>query len=59
MKIAFFGASGMLGRPVAERLLIDGYQIRALVRSGEEPHVPKRCEVVAGDLKNTRDIEKP
>jgi uncharacterized protein YbjT (DUF2867 family) len=58
MKIAFFGASGMLGRPVAERLLIDGYQIRALVRSGKETHVPKGCEVVAGDLKNTRDIEK-
>lgn len=58
MKIAFFGATGMLGFSVAERLLQDGYPLKTLVRSGKENHVPKGCEIVKGDLKNTGDIEK-
>jgi len=31
-KIAFIGATGMLGQPVAKMLLEEGFQVRALVR---------------------------
>lgn len=57
-KIAFIGATGMLGKPVAKQLLKAGFAVRALVRD------PKKAtkelpgiELIQGDLKNVSDIE--
>jgi nucleoside-diphosphate-sugar epimerase len=58
MKIAMFGATGMLGLPVAQRLIQDGNELTALVRRGKEKEVPKGCRVIIGDLKNEDDIRK-
>ncbi len=58
MKIAMFGATGMLGKPVAERLTTEGHTLTALVRPGKEKHVPPSCNIVVGDLKNRKDIRE-
>lgn len=50
--ILVIGATGMLGRPVAERLQAEGFAVRALVRSPERARdlLPAGIELVQGDV---------
>ena len=43
------GATGYLGRHVAEALLTRGHAVRALVRHGSAGKVPAGCAIVVGD----------
>jgi len=43
------GATGYLGRPLAEELIRHGHQVKALVRPGSESKAPEGAEIVSGD----------
>jgi uncharacterized protein YbjT (DUF2867 family) len=43
------GGTGYLGRPLIQRLLERGHEVRALARSGSEGRLPRGCQVVLGD----------
>lgn len=43
------GGTGYLGRPLIQRLLAQGHQVRALVRPGSEQKLPQGCEAVLGN----------
>ena len=43
------GGTGYLGRPLIQRLLAAGHQVRALVRPGSEQKLPNGCEAVLGN----------
>jgi uncharacterized protein YbjT (DUF2867 family) len=51
-RILVIGATGMLGRPVAERLHAEGFAVRALVRSPERARhlLPTGVDIVQGDV---------
>lgn len=51
-RILVVGATGMLGRPVAERLHAEGFAVRALARSPERARtlLPPGVEIVQGDV---------
>ena len=49
MNVFITGATGYLGRPLAEQLMARGHRVRALVRSGSESKLPAGCEPVPGD----------
>lgn len=52
--ILIIGATGLLGRPVARRLIQDGLEVRALVRNQRRARrlLPGGCELVSGDLQD-------
>ncbi|TLP74719.1 NAD-dependent epimerase/dehydratase family protein [Pseudomonas nitroreducens] len=60
MKIAIFGGGGFIGSAIADRLLLDGHQLKIF----ERPRVPpyrefaeeERVEWVTGDLMSTHDV---
>lgn len=53
------GATGYLGRPLAEQLVGRGHPVRALVRAGREPRLPAGVEAVTGDaLSGPSYVEK-
>jgi uncharacterized protein YbjT (DUF2867 family) len=58
-KIAFIGATGMLGKPVATELLNAGFEVSALVRDPERSKrvLPEGIKLVKGDLKNSSDVD--
>jgi uncharacterized protein YbjT (DUF2867 family) len=58
-KIAFIGATGMLGKPVAAQLVNAGFEVSALVRDSAraKKDLPEGIELVKGDLKNAGDID--
>ena len=58
MKIAFFGASGMLGTPVANRLVQDGYELKALLRNVNKSSLTQACELIQGDLRDIDAVRK-
>lgn len=64
MKILVTGASGFTGSHLCERLLREGYKVKALVRaeSAEKKIVTnlanKGLEIVLGDLRNYSDVER-
>src|SRR5688572_25446985 len=51
-RILVIGATGMLGRPVAERLHAEGFAVRALARSPEQARglLPAGVDIVQGDV---------
>ena len=59
MKVLFVGATGMLGRPVARRLVTDGFHVRAMVREVDRARrlLPSDCELVTGDLRDAASLE--
>ena len=59
MKIAVFGATGMLGKYVAKQLLMDGHEVNALVRNSEKAVeiLGDKISMVEGDLKNLEKIK--
>jgi uncharacterized protein YbjT (DUF2867 family) len=58
-KILVLGATGLLGKPVAQQLLADGFQVRVLARDIEKarPMFAKAIEVVAGDVTDLISLE--
>lgn len=59
-KIAFIGATGLLGKPVALALANAGYEVTALVRDpGPARKIFQRdVKVFPGDLRNDSDLKK-
>ena len=53
-KVAFIGATGMLGKPVAEKLADSGFDVSALVRDENKARkmLPEKIKIVKGDLQN-------
>lgn len=60
MKIVLFGGGGFIGSTIADRLLVDGHELRVF----ERPRVPpyrkftelEKVEWVTGDLSSTHDV---
>lgn len=59
-KIAFIGATGMLGQPVAKALVEGGFHVRALVRDIDKARqlLPKQIEFMNADLRDLASLEK-
>ena len=58
-KIAFIGATGMLGKPVAQELINAGFELTILARNAKKAQAlfPK-ATVIQGSLENKEDIKK-
>jgi uncharacterized protein YbjT (DUF2867 family) len=58
-RILVLGAMGMLGRPVAQQLLKDGFQVRVLARDVEKAkaQLGGSVEAVQGDVTDTNRLE--
>jgi uncharacterized protein YbjT (DUF2867 family) len=58
--ILLIGGHGMLGRPVARRLVQEGFNVRAMARSVGRAAglLPQEVQVVEGDVGNPGDIER-
>jgi dihydroflavonol-4-reductase len=56
MRAFVTGATGFIGGNLMRTLLVDGYQVRALIRPGSDRHLIEELpiEVVAGDLDDAR-----
>jgi NADH dehydrogenase len=50
LRVAVFGATGLLGRAAVDRLRRDGRHVVALVRTPLEADLPDDVELVAGDI---------
>lgn len=50
MRVAVFGATGLLGRAAVDRLRREGRHVVALVRTPSEADLPDDVELVAGDI---------
>lgn len=59
-RILVIGATGMLGRPVAEQLLAAGFAVRALARSPERARslLPSVVEIAPGDVTDADSIRR-
>lgn len=57
-KVAFVGATGMLGKPVVLELLRAGFHVRALVRNISEARkiLPIAIELIEGDLQTEKGV---
>jgi uncharacterized protein YbjT (DUF2867 family) len=51
------GATGNVGRPLVSQLLASGVRVRALTRAPEAAGLPRKAEVVQGDLSMPDTIE--
>ncbi|WP_167494623.1 MULTISPECIES: NAD(P)-dependent oxidoreductase [Vibrio] len=59
MKVALFGATGLLGQDVIKQLLAHGHEVKALVRNPKKLAVDSSdIEVIQGDYFNPLDQEK-
>lgn len=57
MKVLITGATGFIGRHVAQRFLDAGYQVRVLVRDPSNIPLPvSRLEVVTGDIRDPQAV---
>ena len=54
--ILVVGGTGMLGRPVVERLLADGAVVRALVRDPARASLPPSVELIVGDVRDPASL---
>jgi UDP-glucose 4-epimerase len=52
------GAAGAIGRTLVERLLANGYAVRALVREAPATSMPGGVEVVCGDITDCRSVRR-
>ncbi|HZY78448.1 MAG TPA: NmrA family NAD(P)-binding protein [Cyclobacteriaceae bacterium] len=59
-KIAFIGATGLLGKPVALALAKAGYEVTAFVRDPGPARLsfPREIRIFPGDLRNDGDVRK-
>jgi uncharacterized protein YbjT (DUF2867 family) len=58
--ILVLGGTGLLGQPVVERLLLDGFEVRLLARDPEKARsiVQDSADIVAGDAIRVDDVER-
>jgi uncharacterized protein YbjT (DUF2867 family) len=58
-KIAFIGATGMIGKPVASELVSAGFTVTALVRdiSKARTELPETIHLIPGNIKYRQDLE--
>ncbi len=60
MKLVIFGGGGFIGSTIADRLLLDGHQLRIFERPRVAPYrrfaESERVEWIAGDLSSTHDV---
>lgn len=60
MKILIFGGGGFIGSAIADRLLLDGHQLRIFERPRVEPYrkfaESEWVEWIAGDFSSTHDV---
>lgn len=60
MKIAIFGGGGFIGSAIADRLLLDGHELRIFERPRVAPYreftQSELVEWIAGDLSSTHDV---
>jgi len=59
-KIAFIGATGMLGNPVLHALHKEGFELTVLLRDPEKSRnkIPEGIKLIKGDMKSISDLEK-
>lgn len=59
-KIAFFGATGMLGKPVLQEFIRSGYKVTALSRNAVKAQTlfPEGVDWIQGDLADTEKISR-
>jgi uncharacterized protein YbjT (DUF2867 family) len=59
-KIAFIGATGLLGNPVATELVRSGFAVTALVRdeSKAKQLLPSSVNLISGDVQNMSSLQK-
>jgi uncharacterized protein YbjT (DUF2867 family) len=60
LKLAFIGATGSLGKPVAIAMVNAGFEVTALVRNEEaaRKQLPASVKLITGDMKNPDDLRK-
>ena len=51
------GGTGYVGRDVVAELLASGHEVRALVRAGAEPRLPRGAEAAVGDVTDARSVD--
>ena len=60
MKIVIFGGGGFIGSTIADRLLLDGHELRIFERPRVAPYrkfaESERVEWITGDLSSTHDV---
>ena len=56
MKLLSYGATGSQGRPVAEKLLAAGHEVRILTRDPSKVEGLKGAEVVQGDMADAASL---
>ena len=60
MKIVIFGGSGFIGSTIADRLLLDGHELRIFERPRVAPYrkfaESERVEWITGDLSSVHDV---
>lgn len=60
MKIVIFGGGGFIGSSIADRLLLDGHELRIFERPRVEPYrkfmATEPVEWITGDLSSLRDV---
>lgn len=60
MRIVIFGGGGFIGSTIADRLLLDGHELRIFERPRVVPYrkfaESERVEWIAGDLSSTHDV---
>src|SRR4051812_30685570 len=58
-KIAFIGATGSLGKPVAKQLVNGKFELTALVRdvAKASASLPKEIKLLKGDVSNSADLD--
>lgn len=58
-KIAFIGATGMLGQPVARELAYSGFDVTALVRNETKArYLPAAIHTIKGNIRNASDLDR-
>ncbi|MHC5114168.1 MAG: SDR family oxidoreductase, partial [Planctomycetota bacterium] len=58
-KVLVIGATGLIGRPVTEQLVDEGFDVRVLARRPMSARavLPDACEVVPGNLRDDRSLD--
>jgi nucleoside-diphosphate-sugar epimerase len=56
-RILVAGGTGLLGRPVAQQLVNDGFEVRVLARSGGGLEGVNDFEFVAGDVQDADSVD--
>tara|TARA_B100000029_G_C17521912_1_gene940232 strand:- start:570 stop:1487 length:918 start_codon:yes stop_codon:yes gene_type:complete len=58
MKVAIFGGTGFVGNYISNKLLLEQFKPKCLVRKGSESKILDQCEIITGDIQNRNSIIK-